>query len=119
MLRKKNPKIRNTSIQDPFGRVSIHNKIKQQSTKMSVYFKTPTKPQALSAGFSPVLAGAASTDSLAPTTLTERDTETQTTVMRYSTNIHKVCGTHSIAHDNKCLKNGHTLIMYREKLLQP
>lgn len=47
MLRKKNPKIRNTSIQDPFGRVSIHNKIKQQSTKMSVYFKTPTKPQAL------------------------------------------------------------------------
>lgn len=75
MLRKKNPKIRNTSIQDPFGRVSIHNKIKQQSTKMSVYFKTPTKPQALSAGFSPVLAGAASTDSLAPTTLTERETQ--------------------------------------------
>lgn len=68
----------------------------------------------MSAGFSPVLAGAASTDSLAPTTLTERDTETQTTVMRYSTNIHKVCGTHSIAHDNKCLKIGHTLIMYRE-----
>lgn len=46
MLRKKNPKIRNTSIQDPFGRVSIHNKIKQQSTKMSVYFKKlPQNPK--------------------------------------------------------------------------
>lgn len=36
-----------------------------------------------------------------------------------STNIHKVCGTRSLAHDNKWLKNRHTLIVYKEKLLQP
>lgn len=90
MLRKKksnNPKHFNPRS---FGRVSIHNKIKQQSTKMSVHFKTLTKtPSTVSAGFSPVLAGATSTDSLG-TNHTDRDTETLTTVMCYSTNIHSV-----------------------------